>query len=74
MADGTDAMSAWLRLRDRIVWLLAAMFITGILGEVDTWADLRDPPAEPIATACVTAYVLIPVGMIHATSRAGARG
>ena len=69
MAAGTDAMSAWLRLRDRIVWLLAAMFITGILGEVDTWADLRDPIADPIATARVTAYVLIPIGMIYATSR-----
>ena len=57
------------RGRTDIVRLLAALFIIGILGEVDTWANLRDPTADPIATACVTAYVLIPAGMIYAASR-----
>jgi len=57
------------RGRTDLVRLLAAMFIIGILGEIDTWADLSDPTAAPIATACAAAYVLLPAGMIYATSR-----
>jgi hypothetical protein len=56
------------RGRPDVIAVLSGLFVVGILGEVDTWHAVRAPGADPVATACVVAYVLIPAALV-ATAR-----
>ena len=55
------------RGRDDIVRMLAMLFVVGIAGEVDTWATLRRPAADPLGTACVALDAAIPAAMLWGT-------
>lgn len=47
---------------------LSAGFLVGILGEVDTWSTIRRPRSDPVAAACVAAYLVLPTLLIAGTT------
>jgi hypothetical protein len=55
--------------RSRALAALSALFIVGVLGEVDTLGVVRRPRSDPISTVFVALELALPVAMLAATRR-----
>ena len=65
------AAMVWAERRDRpdVTRALAALFVVGILGEVDTWSTLAHPRRSPFTTALVALDLILTIS-IQAEARA----